>query len=341
MRRSGARALPLACFLSVLSACAPGRLSAQSLFRSDTVLTATIRADWRAVLRDRNPDSDVWREGRMRVAGDTVDRRVRLRTRGLYRLRECAFVPIRLRFAQDDVAGSPLDSLRRPKLVTHCEDNPEYEQNLLQEYAIYRVLQLLTPLSFQARLLRVTYEDSAPSRRPITRHAIITEDPERLASRLGATLLEQQNVGFIQINQQNAALLSVFQYFIGNTDWSLPGLHNIQLIRLADQGINAIAYDFDWAGIIAARYARPATQLPIRSVRERIWRGPCLTVATLEPALARFETLRGAIGAVYQGLPGLEPRTLQRTQAYLEEFYQTISDRARFEQRVVRPDCIR
>lgn len=327
--------------LALVSAHPLNRSAAQTLFRSDSVLTATIRADWRAILRDRDPNSDVWREGRMRVAGDTADRRVRLRTRGLYRLRECTFVPLRLRFAQDDVAGSPLDSLRRPKLVTHCEDNTEYEQNLLQEYAIYRVLQLLTPLSFQARLLRVTYEDSAPNRRPVTRHAILTEDPERLASRLGATLMAQQNVGFIQINQPNAALLSVFQYFIGNTDWSLPGLHNIQLIRLGDQGINAVAYDFDWAGIIAARYARPATQLPIRSVRERIWRGPCLNLATLEPALARFETLREAIGAVYQGLPGLEPRTLQRTQAYIEEFYRTISDRARFEQRVVRPDCIR
>jgi hypothetical protein len=317
------------------------RLSAQSFFSSDSVLEATIRADWRAVLRDRDPESDVWREASIRIAGDSVARRVRLRTRGLYRLRECAFVPLRLRFAQDDVRGTMLDSLRRPKLVTHCEDNDEYEQNLLQEYAIYRIYQLLTPVSFQARLMRITYEDSAGQRRPITRHAILAEDPERLATRLGATLLETRNVGFIQTNQQNAALVSVFQYFIANTDWSLPGLHNIQLLRQGDEGVVMVPYDFDWAGVIDARYARPAAQLRIRSVRQRVWRGPCLSVQALEPALARFETLRGAITEVHARIPGLDPRIVERTRRYLDEFYEEIANRARFEQRIVRQDCIR
>lgn len=317
-------------------------LTAQGFFQHDSVIEVTIRANLRQLLRDRDPDTNLWREATLmwRAGDSTASARLRLRTRGLYRLRECDVPPLRMRFSQDDVRGTPWSNLRRPKLVTHCDDNDEYEQNLLQEYAIYRVLNLLTPVSFRARLLRVTYQDSTGQRRPSQRYGIVTEDPEKLIERLGGTALDQQGVGFIQLHPANAALVSVFQYFIANTDWSLPGLHNIELARLAD-GIYAIPFDFDWAGVIDAPYARPAPVLPIRSVRERIWRGPCLTAAQLEPALARFETLKDSIAAVYGAVPGLHPRAVERTQRYNDEFFRAIADRARFEQRVVRPDCLR
>lgn len=314
----------------------------QPFFTHDSVLEITVRANLRQLMRDRNPDTNIWREGRLswREGDSARATRVRVRTRGLYRLRECDMPPLRLRLSQDDVRGTLWSGLRRPKLVTHCEDNGASEQHLLQEYAIYRVLRLLTPVSFQARLVRVTYEDSAGQRRPVTRNAIVTEDPERLFERLGGTGLEQQGIGFVQLHPGNAALLSLFQYLIANTDWSLPGLHNIQLVRLSD-GLYAVPYDFDWAGTIAAPYARPAAILPIRSVRERIWRGPCLSAAQLEPTLARFEQLKDSIQAVYAAIPGLEPRLAERARRYHDEFFQAIADRARFEQRVVRPDCIR
>jgi len=318
------------------------QLPSQPFFASDSVFEVTVRANLRQLLRDRDPDTNIWREGTMlwRDGDSTRAIRTRLRTRGLYRLRECDFPPLRLRISQEDARGTIWANIRRPKLVTHCEDNGSSEQQLLQEYAIYRVLRLLTPVTFQARLLRVTYEDSAGQRRPVTRYGIVTEDPERLFDRLGGNGLEQQGVGFVQLNPGNVALLSVFQYFIANTDWSLPGLHNIQLVRLAD-GLYAMPYDFDWAGTIGAPYARPAAILPIRSVRERIWRGPCLSAAQLEPTLARFEQLRDSIQAVYGAIPGLEPGLAERARRYNQEFFDAIRDRARFEQRVVRPDCIR
>lgn len=317
-------------------------LEAQSFFQHDSVIEVTIRANLRLLLRDRNPDTNLWREATLlwRNGDSSVATRMRIRTRGLYRLRECDVPPLRLRFSRDDSRGTPWEDLRRPKLVTHCDENDAYEQNLLQEYAIYRVLRLLTPVSFQARLLRVTYQDSSGQRRPATRYGVVTEDPVRLVERLGGTALEQQGLGFVQLHQSNVALVSVFEYFIANTDWSVPGLHNIELVRLTE-GIYAIPFDFDWAGVIDAPYARPAPILPIRSVRERIWRGPCLSAAQLEPALARFELLKDSIAAVYRGVPGLNPRTVERTLRYNEEFYRAIADRSRFEQRVVRPDCIR
>ena len=310
-------------------------------FRSLEPLPVTLRTDLRALLRDRNPDTSTWRGATLIWSDSSGERSVslRVRTRGRFRLRECDFPPIRLRFAADSVRGTPWEELRRPKLVTHCGTRSEYEQNMLQEYAIYRVLRLLTPASFEARLLRVTYEDERGAERPVTRFAMVTEDPERLAERLRGTLVEGQGVLLTQLRSLDAALLGVFEYFIANTDWSVPGLHNIQLVRTPDTVV-AVPFDFDWAGVIDARYARPDPRLEIRSVRVRVYRGLCQEAADLEPALARFEALRDSIAAVYRAVPGLEPRVVERTLRYYGEFYEEIANRQRFARDIVRPTCL-
>ena len=46
------------------------------------------------------------------------------------------------------------------KLAVHCRDSERYEQTLLREYMAYRLLNLATPMSFQVRLLRITWVDT-------------------------------------------------------------------------------------------------------------------------------------------------------------------------------------
>ena len=105
----------------------------------------------------------------------------------------------------------------------------------------------------------------------------------------------------------NAALLLVFQYFIGNTDWSLPGLHNATAITVQDT-ILPLIWDFDWSGVVDAPYATPDLRLPIHSVRERVWWWRCMSAEELEPVLARFEALRDSITArrAVDSRPGAE-----------------------------------
>lgn len=327
-----------------LSLVAPrSSLVAQSdFFATDSVLAVTLRTDLRALLRDRDPDAEIWRAATVRWMEAGTERAVslRLRTRGLWRLRNCEFPPIRLRFARDSALGTPFADLRRPKLVTPCASRAEDEQYVLQEYAIYQVLRLLTDLSFRARLVRITWEDSAGALRPFTRYGVIVEDPARLAERLGGEIVPDSGFGMSRLAPGNAALLGVFQYFIGNTDWSVPGRHNIELLRRNDTTW-ALPYDFDWAGAIATRYARPASVLPTRSVRERIYLGLCQNAPLMEPVLARFEALRDSIAGLYHSVPGLDPRIVRRTLDYYEEFYRTIRDRERFLERVVARDCRR
>jgi hypothetical protein len=318
-----------------------GAAAQAAFFRTDSVLAFTLRTDLRTLRRDRDTANSPWREATITWAGPDGPRTtaLRLRTRGAFRLGLCAFPPIRLRFAQDSVSGTPWRDLHRPKLVTHCMARSEYEQNVLQEYALYRVQRLLMPYAYPARLVRVTYEDAAGGQ-PVTRYGFVLEDPDQFAERVHGTPLTRTGIRQSEIHRPSAALLGVWQYFIANTDWSLSGLHNIALLRI-DSVVHAVPYDFDWSGSINTAYARPQSSLPIHSVRERLYRGLCLNAEDLEPVLARFEALKDSIAAVYRSVPDLDPRTVTRTLAWYDEFYRAIADRRRFVREVVGRGCFR
>jgi hypothetical protein len=310
------------------------------LFRSDSVLDVTLRTDVRDLFRDRDTTKKVWRDATLSYAESAgpVTIPVRMRTRGIYRLRTCDDPPIRLAFSDSAVRGTLFKGVHHPKLIVPCHSGNDYEQLILQEYAIYKVLNLVQPASLAARLLRVTFEDVNGSTKPRTSYAFITEDPERLGRRLGGTVDQAGGISVNDLTPDNAAWLCTFQYFIGNTDWSLPGLHNATAIIKGDS-ILPLIWDFDWSGVVDAPYARPDPRLPIRGVRERVWWWRCLSADPLEPVLARFETLHDSITAVMRSIPGLTPREQQRTLSYYDDFYKAIANRQRFMRNVVQRDC--
>jgi hypothetical protein len=119
----------------------------------------------------------------------------------------------------------------------------------------------------------------------------------------------------------------VFQYMIGNTDFSLYMLHNFRIIQTdTSPQFYPMAYDFDWSGLINAPYARPDSRLPIKQVTERLYRGGCHPPERLERVLGRFREEREAFLALLNGLPDLRPRRREDAVRYLEEFYRVIED---------------
>jgi hypothetical protein len=109
---------------------------------------------------------------------------------------------------------------------------------------------------------------------------------------------------------------------------------------MADSALVAVPYDFDWSGIIDARYARPNPIVHTRFVTERVFRGVCQFQDDMVPTLERFEALRDSITGVYRSVPGLQPRVLEKALRYIDGFYTAIADRARFWGREVEPRCM-
>jgi hypothetical protein len=162
-----------------------------------------------------------------------------------------------------------------------------------------------------------------------TRWAFFQEEPLTLAGRLGARVLKQTGAGPEDLDPYQSALFGVFQYFVGNTDFSISALHNVELLGL-NNGLSVypVAHDFDFSGAVNARYATVPPILPIRTVRDRLYRGYCVPPAEFEKVFALFREKKDSIYGLYRDPIGklLPEGTVKETLSYFDDFYKTINN---------------
>ena len=259
---------------------------------------------------------------------------IRLSPRGLSRRTAdiCQFPPLRVEFTQPPVASSLFVGQRRLKLVTHCRSSAGFQQHLLLEYAAYRILNQLTPLSHRARLATVDYAE--PNGKVSTsRWGFLIEDLDDVAKRNG---LSEARVGDrifpTQLEPTHAARVALFQYMIGNLDWSMRAgpkgegcCHNSRLLVGQGAALIPVAYDFDYSGMVDAPYAVPPDQIRVRSVRTRFYQGYCRHNPQALAAAAEFRAKRASIEAIFAQIPGLEQKTRGKALGFLNGFFADIA----------------
>ena len=137
---------------------------ADPLFTKNSILDATLVAPLDRIMQQRDSDEEF--PGTFELVledGSALQVPVQVRTRGNYRRRKdiCLFAPLRLNYKKSEVTDTSLDNQDKVKLVTHCQDrSTSYEQAVIKEYLVYRMLNVLSDISFRVRLLRISYVDS-------------------------------------------------------------------------------------------------------------------------------------------------------------------------------------
>lgn len=295
-----------------------------SLFNSSSVLDIEIIGPLGAVLNDTEKRTK--RLMLLRVGDRTLE--VQVRVRGNSRLRACKFAPLRVYFG-DDTEGTPFSGLKSLKLVTHCFNSERGDENLVDEYAAYRIFSALTPNAYRTRPLRVTYQDTdgKAGQTPVSRYAFFLESRPLLAARIGAERVDAAGLRLGDLRRDQAATMYVFQYLVGNTDWSLVApdndekcCHNVDLVQ-RDGEIYTIPYDFDLAGIVNAPYAKPDPSLRMRRVTTRRYRGYCIEREHLEAALFHIQDRRNAIEEELRQIPIAKKEWIENMIDYLEPFF--------------------
>ncbi|MEM6344564.1 MAG: hypothetical protein AAF927_11815 [Bacteroidota bacterium] len=313
--------------------------NASTLFLEDDIIHVRLKADFKAILDDRGEERAYhqatisWNDS----LGHQGELPLRVKVRGNFRRSKanCAFPPLRLNF-DDGVEGTLFEGQNKLKLVTHCQSGASYQQFILQEYLMYKIYNELTDYSFRVRLLKVIYEDESGRLKPTVRYGFLIEDEDAVAARNGAKSFEGEGVHPNETNKEIEVLLSMYEFMIGNTDWSIPGMHNIKLIRTnpAEPPI-AVPYDFDWCGIIATPYAKPNPSLGIESVRIRLYRGFCATDEQWAASIARFNEKKAEIYSLYNDCPDLKGKTRKRAINYLDDFYEIINSEKRMKRELL------
>jgi hypothetical protein len=328
----------------VLKAGEPVKLvPAPAFFESQDPVEVTLRTNIGNIRGDKGAEPP-WRPAELSYKGPegaVVTIPIKARTRGIWRLKMCDFPPLRLNFSGKESKGTIFHKLDKPKMVSYCKDIDSYDQYILQEFQLYRIYHLLTPLSHKARLLKFVYADSGSGKIRAKRYGFLTEEPSALAARLGGKVLEQKGAQPGDLDPYQDALFGVFQYFIGNTDFSEGALHNVELF-FDNQGMaSPIAFDFDFAGAVNARYATPDPSLRIVNVRQRLFRGYCSEPEAYAKVFALFNEKKPEIYGLYSDTVGMlmDRGTARETLKYFDEFYEIINN-PRAAKRSIIESCI-
>ena len=299
------------------------------IFQSEKPIEMTLYAPFSQLRKDRQVETQ-YRPAWIVYKSDSGDVRIpaRVRTRGIYRKKNCEIPPLLVNFTKDSTKKTTFAKNDRLRLTMHCKNNDDYEQYVLQEYNIYRVQRQLTEYTYAVRLARVTYVDSEKNDTLTTRWAFFQEQDDAFVEKVGGELVTTQGAGPSDLSPYESAFFGVWQYFVGNSDFSIRALHNVVLLRKGDTHIPT-ARDFDWSGAVNTRYAVPNPILKIRTVQQRVMRGYCSEPDEYEKVFALFKEKKDAIYGQYKDslmATVMKPNVVNNTLKYFDEFYETIEN---------------
>lgn len=321
--------------------------SAQPLFESDEVLEIELSGPLHTLIKNKHDDPRV--EKPFKLSAEGVQHEIEVRVRGKSRINLCSFPPLRLNFDTDSTEGSVFSGQDKLKLVTHCSTSSYAEADVMEEYAAYRIFNLLSETSYRVRPLRIHYHNTEGRVAGIDepRYGFLIESKESLAERAGSNTITAKGVKLSRLDQERAALMYLFQYLVGNTDWSLARAHdedfcchNVTLLCLQDFLV-PVPYDLDMSGLVNAKYAKPHPNLRrLKRVTQRLYRGHCTEPENLRTALRHIVQRREDIGRIIEDLPGVQQGTKKKKHRFLDSFFKEAEKEDEMIEKFV-DDCIK
>jgi hypothetical protein len=303
--------------------------SEKGLFDADEILNITLKGSLRDLLNDRlnEPKNYPLVLSYKKEDSSELAIPVEVKTRGHFRrLKEnCYYPPLLIQFPKEGPhLSSVFKNQSKLKLVMPCKG----DEFIIREWLVYKIYNLVTPISFRARLVKVNLEDEKNKKPVAPFYGIVLEEEKQLAKR--TQLISVNKKMKPEHTKMDAFLnMTVFQYLIGNTDWSIQYLQNIKLLATDSLALpETVPYDFDHAGIVNAPYAQPAEELQLNSIRERRYRGYCMDdMKMFDEVIARFNGLKNDIYNLYNSNAQLlDAKYLKSAIQFLDDFYKTISN---------------
>lgn len=334
--------------LFIGAVCASPMAAAQTrLFSEETELALTIDAPIGDLVRSARRNTEPFPAGIQAEGGARLD--MQLAARGFSRrtLGICSFPPLRIDLAgEGQRAGTIWQGQNRLKLVTRCRPSANFEQLTVLEYTAYRLYNVITPVSYRVRPVRVTYRDTEGGRDQVQLNFLI-EDTGDVAARNGREEIEVQSneVRSSQLNGRQAALVGLFQFMIGNLDWDMTQgpageecCHNGKLLAASETArddVLPVPYDFDFSGFVNAPYAQPPAGIPVSNVRQRHYRGLCRFNDQARAAADLFRSRREQLYAVIDGESRLSESRRATAHEYISGFFEILDNPQRFERLVI------
>ena len=255
----------------------------------------------------------------------SLEKELRLKARGMFRRNHCSLAPFWLNIRKSGLKHGELEDIDRIKIVTHCKGTQAYEEYVLKEYLCYKIYNIVSPVSFRVRLVRMTYVDTGRKNKVTEGWAFMIEPKEMLANRMNAVVVNRDDLSSSLLRPWEIDVLALFQYMIGNVDYSVYGSQNLKFLGMpgyGTAGYSPVPYDFDYTGLVDAYYAIPSEYTGINSVRDRYYLGPCRDDASYEAAIEHITQCREDIFQMIHEFEYLDQKYKKEVIDYLEKYFE-------------------
>lgn len=293
----------------------------------------TIQTDFRKMLTAKQ--KNVYQPATVTLTepdSTAITETIQVTARGDFRRENCDMPGLMINFKTP--TSPKLSGLKKMKLVCACGTSVYEQQLLLSEYLIYKMYNQLTEKSFRPRLAKLTYEDTRKKIKTYSQYAFFIEDVDDVAARNACKEVSYKPFLTEQTDRDQMTLVALFQYMIGNTDWSVPNFHNIKLIRSSADTLSkpfVVPYDFDFAGLVNAPYAIPSQELGIQHVTDRLYRGFPRTTDELQKVLDLLQQKKETFISMIGAFDLIDKKDRAIMIKYINDFYNAVSSKKRVE----------
>lgn len=313
---------------------------ASAQFENQSPLVVKLRYNVKELLEESNDSTYIRCEFSYLHDDEWKDIEAEIRVRGGFRRTYCFFTPLKLKIPKEKAVGTLFQQNPKTKLVLPCLKSKKADDNLLKELMAYKIFETLSPYHFKTRLLELELERTLKNKTDI--HNLLgfmIQDDESFSDMNNAKEIER----FIDHQAQDETyrvINALFQYMIGNTDFSMVYLHNEKIFYIGDM-IVPVPYDFDMSGLVDASYAVVSQVrnevLPIDHVTKRLYRGFEADEKTLEEVRALFLEKERQVYAAIENLELYfqDPKEYGLARTYIEGFYDILRDDKKFRKRIV------
>lgn len=284
----------------------------------------TLTFDHQQLLEMKYSDEDL----SSTLTHDENDWEVKLITRGRYRRRICDFPPLHIKVKKSSLRAAGLKEHNKYKLVTHCSDKYDARNNLLREQLTYELYSLITDQGYRTQLIEVTYRD-VDTGESYQRLGILIEDKKEMAKAYGGKNCKKcMSLSMDAFVERNLETVSLFNYMVGNADWSAVSLRNATVLRQkADHQHLLVPYDFDFAGLVDAEYAKPNVNFQQVNIKDRIWIWEYEEKPVhLADVIAHYQEKESMVMDYVANYPGLSKRSRRQVTKYLASFFRDLND---------------
>ena len=264
-----------------------------------------------------------------------------IRARGNFRRNHCYYIPVKVKIDKKKAMGTVFEGNRKLKLVLPCLMEAFKNDYVLKEYLAYTLFELISPYHYKTRLADIEFLEEKGGR--IKKHQLrgfFIEDSDKVEDRLQGKEVNRK-VHPMQQDALNAIRNDLFQFMIGNTDYSTKQGHNEKLFYLNEKYI-CLPYDFDMSGLVNASYSTVSNvqnlSKSISEVTQRAYKGYRRDRALVEQVRREYLSLEEEILKKLGELK-MEFESEQQYQAaeqFLAGFFDVLKNDARFEKQIVK-----